>query len=99
MLNDGEGDRGYASLRAMTTPWIESCRGSVPAWEVHHVGNSSLRIFHRMTNARTGDEVATLEQSGVHLGREARRPTPLPDGLRTKARAMLVSAGDGPSGP
>jgi acyl-CoA thioester hydrolase len=55
-----------------------------------HVGNSSLRLFHRMTNRRTGEEVATLEQSGVHLDREARRSAPLPDALRAKALAMLV---------
>jgi acyl-CoA thioester hydrolase len=59
-----------------------------------HVGNSSLRLFHRMTDARTGGQVATLEQSGVHLDREARRPVPLPDALRSKAVAMLISAAD-----
>src|SRR5215470_6968871 len=59
-----------------------------------HVGNSSLRLFHRMTNAHTGGEIATLEQSGVHLDREARRPTPLPDAMRAKARAMLAPTGD-----
>ena len=57
-----------------------------------HVGNSSLRLFHRMTNAQTGGEIATLEQSGVHLDREARRPVPLPDALRSKAVALLISA-------
>jgi acyl-CoA thioester hydrolase len=57
-----------------------------------HVGSSSLRLFHRMTDARTGGEVATLEQSGVHLDREARRSVPLPDALRSKAVAMLISA-------
>jgi acyl-CoA thioester hydrolase len=57
-----------------------------------HVGNSSLRLFHRMTDARTGGEVATLEQSGVHLDREARRSAPLPDVLRSKALAMVISA-------
>jgi len=57
-----------------------------------HVGNSSLRLFHRMTNAHTGGEIATLEQSGVHLDREARRSVPLPDALRSKAVAMLISA-------
>jgi acyl-CoA thioester hydrolase len=55
-----------------------------------HIGNSSLRLFHRMTNVRTGAELATLEQSGVHLDREARRPAPLPDALRSKALAMLA---------
>ena len=55
-----------------------------------HVGKSSLRLFHRMTNARTGGPVATLEQSGVHLDREARRSVPLPEALRSKAVAMLA---------
>jgi acyl-CoA thioester hydrolase len=55
-----------------------------------HVGNSSLRLFHRMQDPRTGEAVATLEQSGVHLDREARRPAPLPEALRAKARAMLA---------
>jgi acyl-CoA thioesterase FadM len=55
-----------------------------------HVGKSSLRLFHRMRNARTGEPLATLEQSGVHLDREARRSAPLPDALREKAQAMLA---------
>jgi len=55
-----------------------------------HIGNTSLRLVHRMTNARTGEPLATLEQSGVHLDREARRPAPLPDALRAKALAMLA---------
>jgi acyl-CoA thioester hydrolase len=55
-----------------------------------HVGKSSLRLFHRMSNARTGEPLATLEQSGVHLDREARRSAPLPDALREKAQAMLA---------
>jgi acyl-CoA thioester hydrolase len=54
-----------------------------------HVGNSSLRLFHVMTHATTGAELATLAQSGVHLDRTARRPSPLPDALRDKARALL----------
>jgi acyl-CoA thioesterase FadM len=56
-----------------------------------HVGNSSLRLFHRMTNGRTGQLVATLEQAGVHLDLVARRPAPLPPELRDRAKAMLVS--------
>ena len=55
-----------------------------------HVGNSSVRILHRLANARTGEVVATLEQSGVHLDLDARRPTPLPGPLRARAVAMLV---------
>jgi acyl-CoA thioesterase FadM len=57
-----------------------------------HVGNSSLRILHRMTNASTGDLVATLEQSAVHLDMDARRPSPLPPPLRERALAMVPRA-------
>jgi acyl-CoA thioester hydrolase len=57
-----------------------------------HVGNSSMRILHAMTNLRTGDRVSTLEQSGVHLDLDARRPAPLPDDLRTQALKLLVSS-------
>ena len=55
-----------------------------------HLGNSSLRLFHEMVNDRSGELVATLDQFGVHLDVEARRPAPIPDALRTRARAMLV---------
>lgn len=54
-----------------------------------HVGNSSLRIFHRMVG-RDGAEAATLDQSGVHLDMDARRPAPLPEPLRGRARAILA---------
>jgi acyl-CoA thioester hydrolase len=57
---------------------------------VLHVGNSSLRILHVMTREPGDEVVATLEQSGVHFDQDARRPAPLPDGLRERARAALV---------
>src|SRR5262245_49423383 len=55
-----------------------------------HVGNSSMRILHRMENALTGETVAILEQSGVHLDTVERRPTPLPDAFRERARSLLI---------
>ena len=55
-----------------------------------HVGNSSMRILHVMTNERSGERVATLEQSGVHLDLDARRPAPLPAALRAQALTLLV---------
>jgi len=55
-----------------------------------HVGRSSLRLFHAMVNARSGELCATLDQLGVHFDQDARRPTPLPDALREKAKAILV---------
>jgi acyl-CoA thioester hydrolase len=57
---------------------------------VMHVGNSSLRLLHVMTREPAGEMVASLEQSGVHFDQEARRPAPLPDALRERARALLV---------
>jgi acyl-CoA thioesterase FadM len=62
-----------------------------------HIGKSSIRILHRMTEARTGALVATLDQSGVCLDLEARRPAPLADDLRARAMGILVipaAAGD-----
>jgi len=55
-----------------------------------HLGNSSIRVFHRMFNGRTGALVASLDQFGVHLDVDARRPTPLPDALRERARGILI---------
>jgi len=53
-----------------------------------HVGNSSMRVLHVMTDARTGAEVASLHQSGVHFDQERRRPAPLPEDLRARAIAV-----------
>ena len=55
-----------------------------------HLGNSSIRVLHRMFTGRTGGLVASLDQFGVHLDVDARRPTALPDALRERARAILV---------
>ena len=55
-----------------------------------HVGTSSLRLFHVMSDARSGVELATLHQSGVHLDHDARRPAPLPADLAERARRLLV---------
>ena len=59
---------------------------------IGHLGNSSLRMIHRMTNARTGAEVARLGQFGVNLDLDARRPARWPDDIRSRASAMVVPA-------
>lgn len=53
-----------------------------------HVGKSSMRILHVMTDGRTGVEVASLQQSGVHFDQDRRRPIPLPEDLRARALAV-----------
>ncbi len=55
-----------------------------------HVGNSSLRMFHQMLNARTGKRVAALDQLGVLLDLDARRPTPMPDWMKERAKALVA---------
>ncbi len=57
---------------------------------IGHLGNSSLRMIHRMTDPRTGAEVARLSQYGVYLDLDARRPTRWPDDIRDRAAALVV---------
>jgi acyl-CoA thioesterase FadM len=58
---------------------------------IGHLGSSSLRMIHRMTDPRTGTEVARLSQFGVNLDLDARRPTRWPDDIRDRA-ARLAAA-------
>jgi acyl-CoA thioesterase FadM len=57
---------------------------------VAHLGNSSLRMIHRMTDARTGTEIARLSQYGVNLDLDARRPARWPDDIRGRAEKLVV---------
>ncbi len=60
---------------------------------IGHLGNSSLRMIHRLTNARTGAEIARLGQFGVNLDLDARRPARWPDTIRDRAAALVIPAG------
>jgi acyl-CoA thioesterase FadM len=57
---------------------------------VAHLGNSSLRLWHRMTDPKTGAELARLGQFGVLLDLDLRRPAALPDEARVAARRLLL---------
>ena len=59
---------------------------------IAHLGGSSMRFVHRMRNAATGAEAATLGQFGVHLDLDARRPSRIPDDLRERALATMAAA-------
>jgi acyl-CoA thioesterase FadM len=59
---------------------------------IGHLGSSSLRMIHRMTDSRTGAEVARLSQFGVNLDLDARRPARWPDDIRQRAAALVVPA-------
>jgi len=60
---------------------------------IGHLGNSSLRMIHRLTDPRTGNEVARLSQFGVNLDLDARRPAHWPDEVRSRAAALIVPVG------
>jgi acyl-CoA thioesterase FadM len=60
---------------------------------IGHLGNSSLRMIHRMTDPRTGAEVARLSQYGVNLDLDARRPARWPDDIRRRAETLVVPVG------
>lgn len=60
---------------------------------IGHLGNSSLRMIHRMTDPRSGAEIARLGQYGVNLDLDARRPARWPDDIRSRAAALVVAVG------
>jgi acyl-CoA thioesterase FadM len=60
---------------------------------IGHLGNSSMRMIHRLRDARTGQAVATLSQFGVTLDLDARRPARWPEEIRARAAAMVVPVG------
>jgi acyl-CoA thioesterase FadM len=57
---------------------------------VVHLGSSSLRLIHRMSDPNSGREFARLGQFGVQLDLDARRPTAFPEALRATAARLLV---------
>jgi acyl-CoA thioesterase FadM len=60
---------------------------------IGHLGNSSLRMIHRMTDPRNGVEVARVSQFGVNLDLDARRPAAWPDDIRRRAAPLVVAVG------
>jgi acyl-CoA thioesterase FadM len=57
---------------------------------VAHLGTTSLRLLHRMTDPNSGAEVARLGQFGVHLDLDARRPAPWPEAIRAAAAPLVL---------
>ena len=55
---------------------------------ISHIGRTSMRIFHRLTTS-DGVQLAELAQTGVHLDKDRRRPTPFPNVVRDLARCMI----------
>ncbi|HTW53295.1 MAG TPA: thioesterase family protein [Stellaceae bacterium] len=57
---------------------------------IAHLGNSSLRFLHVMSDPKTGREVARLGQFGVTLDLDKRRPAALEPELRAKAERLVL---------
>jgi acyl-CoA thioesterase FadM len=57
---------------------------------IAHLGNSSLRLVHVMTDPHSGREIARLGQYGVNLDLDARRPARWPDEVRTRAAKLVI---------
>jgi acyl-CoA thioesterase FadM len=57
---------------------------------IAHLGNSSLRLIHRLSDPRRGVEVARLSQFLVNLDLDARRPAKFPDEMRARAAARVI---------
>jgi acyl-CoA thioester hydrolase len=55
-----------------------------------HLGNSSIRFVHRMSDPADGREFARMGQFGVQLDLETRRPAALSEALRAVAARLLV---------
>jgi acyl-CoA thioesterase FadM len=60
---------------------------------IGHMGNSSVRYLHRMTDPGSGAEVARLSQYAVNLDLDARRPALWPDEIRARGAAAAVPVG------
>src|ERR1700722_18416939 len=57
---------------------------------IAHLGNSSLRFLHVISDPKTGREVARLGQFGVTLDLDTRRPAALAPELRERAERLVL---------
>ena len=75
-------DARFAARAAPGTPVVVQST-------LNHVGRTSLHIEHRLLDARDGTDLAGLTQSGVHLDKARRRPSPMPAHIVMAAKEML----------
>ncbi len=58
---------------------------------VAQLGGSSIRLYHRLRDGDTGEDIAGLSQFGVQLDLDARRPKRIADDLRERAQVLLAA--------
>ena len=86
-----DNDKGMAALEQITKYKAEVMAGDllVVKSKVLEVKDKTIRFFHTMYNAETGDEVATTELVAVHLDRNKRKGCSLPDDIRSRCEEMI----------
>jgi acyl-CoA thioester hydrolase len=84
--------KGYSTFELALQVMGLPRRGSPVLVEtgIVHLGNSSIRLMHRMSDPADGREFARLGQFGVQLDLDTRRPAVLPEALRSAAVRLLV---------
>jgi acyl-CoA thioester hydrolase len=56
---------------------------------VLEIGEKSIRFFHEMKNAETGEVCATSLLVGVHVDSRARKSCPFPDDVKQRGRELV----------
>lgn len=88
--------RGYSTFELTTQITGAPAPGAPYLVEtgIAHLGNSSIRLLHRLLDPRDGREFARLGQFGVQLDLDARRPAALPPEMRAAAARLLLPAAE-----
>ena len=60
---------------------------------IAHLGNSSMRMIHRLSDPQRGAAVAQMSQYGVNLDLDARRPAKWPEAVRARAERLVIPLG------
>ncbi len=86
--------RGFATFETrlvIDDPRASVGDGLVASGDVVAVGNSSLRMLHRLASSRDGRQLARFHQAGVHFDLDARRAAPWPESMRLRAAALRLA--------
>lgn len=85
---------GMAALEQTTRYKAELMAGTLIVIRsgVIEVRNKTVRFFHSMCDAETGNEAATSELVGAHLDRNARKAIPLPHFVAENAKSLMIEA-------
>jgi acyl-CoA thioesterase FadM len=85
--------RGFSTFELLLTIGAAQQLGAPYLVEtgIAHLGTTSLRFMHRMTDPKSGAELARLGQFGVNLDLDARRPASWPEAIRAAAIPLVLA--------